>query len=114
MQHGPFFRFDSGSTDAGRFIIFSSEDKIVIFYKAGTFIMDGTFKVVPLPFYQLFIIHIFYLSRASPYIYVLMSNKTEFLYEEVFRKIKDLFIYKPIYMISDFEKGMVNAAEKNF
>ena len=76
----PFFRFDSGTTDAGRFIIFSSEGKIVRFYKAGTFIMDGTFKVVPLPFYQLFLIHVFYLSRATPYIYVLMSNLPEFLY----------------------------------
>ena len=51
---------------------------------------DGTFHVVPKLFYQLFTIFIQDGHHAFPAIHVLMSKKSEFLYEEVLRKIVHL------------------------
>lgn len=51
------------------------------------------------------------LSRVLPFIYVLMSNKCDVLYENIFRKIKRLFILKPTYIILYFEKVIANAVE---
>ena len=46
--------------------------------------MDGTFKIVPHPFYQLFTIHFIWLKRALPGIYCLLTSKSEEVYNHLF------------------------------
>ena len=109
-----FLRFDSGTEDENRFIIFIYQEKISTFSKSTTLLIDGTFRTVPRPFYQLLTIHSHYLSRTTPFIYVLMSKKTEESYIQVFSKIQEIIEIKPKQIITDFEKGLSNAASISF
>ena len=52
--------------------------------------VDGTFKVAPELFMQLFTIHGLVDNRALPMIYVLLTNKTEDSYFRVFDKLRNL------------------------
>ena len=51
---------------------------------------DGTFKVCPDPFYQLYIIHIVYGSCTRPCLFILMSRKTQFAYDRLFSTLRNL------------------------
>lgn len=51
--------------------------------------MDGTFRVCPDPFYQLFTIHYFFSDHSIPGLYCLLTAKTEFVYKRLFTLIKD-------------------------
>lgn len=51
---------------------------------------DGTFKVCPKPFYQLYIFHRVYNTSTRPCVYVLMSRKTQFAYERLFTRLRAL------------------------
>ena len=50
--------------------------------------MDGTFKTCPRPYTQFVTIHGMYLERVAPFIFVLMSGKTEDMYRAVLRHVK--------------------------
>ncbi|KAG0437066.1 hypothetical protein DMUE_3902 [Dictyocoela muelleri] len=104
-----FLRFDS-STNDDRFIIFIYEDKLRRFNRAKSFLIDGTFKSVPRPFYQLLILQVPFLGRCFPFCYILMSGKTQIQYEAVFKKLKEISKINPEFIITDFEKGLANSA----
>ena len=71
---------------------------------------DGTFHVVPKLFYQLFTVFIQDGHHAFPAIHVLMSKKSEFLYEEVLRKIVNLIPeFQPQLAVGEYEKAPRNA-----
>ena len=75
----------------------------------------GTFKVVPTQFKQLVTIFGDYKGNALPIFHVLMTNKTQVLYEKVFTEIKNQFPqFAPDQFMSDFETGLMNAVEKCF
>lgn len=43
--------------------------------------MDGTFKVTPSIFFQVYTIHVMYKDAVVPLVYALLPNKTEETYQ---------------------------------
>lgn len=76
---------------------------------------DGTFKISPAIFLQLFTIHVLFSSTTVPALFVLMTRKTQEMYRIVFQKIQDLRPQvRPTSLMSDFETGMRNAFKNVF
>ena len=81
--------------------------------------MDGTFRVAP-PFYkQIFTIHALLQSKVLPLIYCILIDKKAETYTSVFRKIRDLclehnLILTPNLITLDFEKGLIVALQQEF
>ena len=72
--------------------------------------IDGTFKVSPNVFYQVFTIHALIDGSAYPFIYVLLSDKLEEIYLRVLRKLKEMQpTLNPSSIMADYEKASQNA-----
>ncbi|GBC08248.1 hypothetical protein RclHR1_00080025 [Rhizophagus clarus] len=87
---------------------------------AGYWIMDGTFKTVPILFLQMYTIHALVggesNARVLPMIYALMTGKSEECYNRLFEELIDLaeeadFILNPPLILTDFEQAAINAAQ---
>jgi hypothetical protein len=76
---------------------------------------DGTFKVVPLLFDQLYTIHCVKYNNVIPSVFILMPNWRENTYERVFEAIKNLEpSLNPDSIMTDFEKATINAFTSPF
>ena len=76
---------------------------------------DGTLKVVPSQFYQLYTIHCEKDGYIIPCLYTLLTNKRETTYDELFKKLIEIQPdINPSYFMVDFEKGAINSLEENF
>ena len=76
---------------------------------------DGTFKVVPHLFYQLFTIFIQYKGHVMPAVHILMTNKTEQLYFAVLSALREYIPdFKPMFANCDFERASRNAFISSF
>lgn len=74
------------------------------------FLMDATFKVCPMgEFYQLLVIYFGICGTAIPFIYVLMSRKTEACYLHLFKTLRGLLPLDGRSFMTDFEVAMRNA-----
>lgn len=82
-----FLIHDSGRDDQNRFFVFGSLDYIRLIENNHVF-ADGTFNVA----------------------YVLLTRKTQLLYEKVLTVIKDLLNYHPKSITADYEKAFLNAS----
>lgn len=109
-----FLRFDSGSNDPNRIVIFCSEYKIKHFKKTTLFVIDGTFKSSPQGFYQMLVLHGYLFGKTYPFVYIIMSNKLEASYYNALMKCRELFNIKPDFIITDFEKAIINASKNVF
>ncbi|XP_055308641.1 uncharacterized protein LOC129572655 [Sitodiplosis mosellana] len=77
--------------------------------------MDGTFSVVPVIFKQLYTIHGRYKGHHVPLVYVLTSDKKEETYNAILRALLDIEPkINPTDFMTDFEKGAMNAVQRNF
>ena len=82
--------------------------------------MDGTFKTTPALFQQALIMHLLgrdntNITHAFQVISVLMTSKKEYLYREVFDKLRrDIDFLIPAFMMADFEKARRNALQQVF
>ena len=73
---------------------------------------NATFKVVPRLFYQLLTIFIHFRGHTLPALHILMTRKTERLYEAVLITIRRLIPeFNPAFAIGDFEEASRNALE---
>lgn len=108
-----FLLHDSGYDDPNRIIIFYSSNKQKYVVKAETWIIDGTFKVSPGDFYQLLTIHIFIFSKSFPAFFVLLKNKKEDTYDNLFKIFKNMLNLSPK-IITDFERSLSNSIQKIF
>ena len=76
---------------------------------------DGTFKVCPSLFAQVFTIHGLVKKIAFPFVYALLPNKEEASYQSVFQVLKhasanfNIPLPEPETLISDFELAIINA-----
>ena len=76
---------------------------------------DGTFRVVPDLFTQLYTIHAEKDGVIFPCIYALLPNKTEATYDRLFMKLLEIEpSLNPLRIMVDFEKAAINALEENF
>ncbi|KII61887.1 hypothetical protein RF11_14163 [Thelohanellus kitauei] len=105
-----FLLWDSGNEDTNRMFMFGTSNNLQLLENNPHWFMDGTFKIAPEIFLQVFTIHALVNNRVIPLIYVLMGKKTQADYERVFERVVELRpSLSPMSIMVDFEKGCMNA-----
>jgi hypothetical protein len=91
---GLFFQGRCGFAERKHFV-FASNTGLDLLSKSENWYADGTFRVVPTLFYQLFTIQVQWeiSHKTVPVVYVLMSGKTTEDYVEVFKFLKVNLIF---------------------
>ena len=102
--------YDSGPGD-DRIIIFGCHQLLDGLARADFWQADGTFKVVPSLFFQLYSIHFnFGLGMNPAALYCLLPNKTGATYTRVLQEIGRIIpLAAPRKILVDFEKATMNA-----
>ena len=106
-----------------KYIIFMSEFQINFFSNVCELFIDGTFKVAPKNWYQ--VLNIFGYDKKQdfymPLAFIILSSKSEEIYNEVFHKLVQLIKYhtniktfENIKIMSDFEIGLRRSIKSNF
>ena len=110
-EYKDFCLFDSGMDDKERILIFGDATMVAALstYK-NLWLCDGTFKICPLQFYQLYTVHIQVGGFYPPCVYALLSNKKETTYQRFIAALKMLTGDCELSRILiDFEKAALNA-----
>lgn len=115
-----FFDHLHQSTDFS-YCVFSSK-KIIEFIRCKSeigernYLIDATFKVVPIgTFKQLLVIHYMKFDTVHPFVYILMSNKSQIAYAHVFKYIDtNIFSLRCSSFTTDYETGLKNALRSLF
>jgi len=106
-----------------RILLFTIKANIRNLSQALFWVMDGTYKTVPNVFYQLYTIHAPVGAednfRILPLVYALMTSKAEEVYKQLFKDLNDFadendVELMPSTIITDFEKGSINASQYEF
>lgn len=102
--------FDSGPGQ-NRIILISCRELLDGLARADVWLADGTFKVVPTLYFQLYSIHFAFGSGINPAaLYCLLTNKTGESYTTVLRELKTLIpLAAPRVILVDFERAAINA-----
>lgn len=83
----PFFRADVHVNNR-RHLVFATNRQLELLRKAKTWFIDGTFKIVKDPFYQLLTIHAFQKSgddsKQLPLVFCVMAGKKKKDYKRVY------------------------------
>ena len=99
-------------SDGLRVLSFSSTSCLQILSRAETIFADGTFKITPWPWYQLFIIHASVGPSSSvPIMFSLLPDKTRRSYDDMFQGLKKALMKRELelsasYFMSDFENNI--------
>lgn len=114
---GRFLQIDDGTHD--RIPGFFSEESLQIVCDARTLLMDGTFRVVPRLFGQLYTIHAEFLGEIMPMCYFLLPNKSRETYVRLFRLMEDAaqsrgMVFLPERFQLDSEVAAIKAIEEYF
>ena len=105
----PFLHFDSGVGDISRIIIFATPKMLSILRESQNWYADGTFKVVPQQFYQLYTLQADKDGYTFPWNYILTINKNQTTYNRVFRKLLEIEpALNPSHIMVDFVKASIN------
>ena len=98
-----------------RILIFSSRRQLDILSRSSHAFFDGTFKVAPHLFHQLFTIHALHNGVCIPCAFCLMENKEQDTYEDVFRVLEqECRHWRPVTLMCDFELAAMNAFRNRF
>lgn len=102
--------FDSGPGQ-NRLILMGCRELLDGLARADIWLADGTFKVVPNQFFQLYSIHFAFGSGINPAAcYCLLNNKTAESYGTVLRELHNLIpLAAPKTILVDFERAAINA-----
>lgn len=105
-----FVLFDSEGPE-DRMLIFGCRDLLNGLSRASVWIADGTFKIVPSIFFQVYTLHFEYANGVSPVgLYCLLPNKTRQTYDRLISAMKDLMPNaKPETVLVDFEMAAMQA-----
>ncbi|KAL3853327.1 hypothetical protein ACJMK2_016875 [Sinanodonta woodiana] len=110
-----FLLYDSGCDDPNRILIFGTKRTLNLIKDSQHWFMDGTFKVIPELFFQLYTVHALVTGSIVPCLFVLLPNKTQVTYCRLFEEIKVLQPQvHPTTITMDFEKAAINAATECF
>uniref|UniRef100_A0A914WSZ3 MULE transposase domain-containing protein n=1 Tax=Plectus sambesii TaxID=2011161 RepID=A0A914WSZ3_9BILA len=108
--HGPagdlqvnFVLHDSGVDDENRMLMFGTTNSIISLGRSPTVHADGTFKITPEPFKQVYVLHYEEHGRLYPGVFVLLPGKTKALYERMLNILKTLCRYEMTKIVTDFE-----------
>ena len=97
-------------------LIFASMTVLGILNHDCTFTFaDSTFHTAPKPFLQVFNILVSFKGVVVPCFHIVMTSKLSGLYSAVFERIADQFPnFRPVYMNTDYESGLIKAIRYNF
>ena len=106
---------DSG-TGESRILVFGDVQLVTALGRATLWLADGTFKVVPGLFYQLYSIHFDSTGGVHPTaLYCLLPNKTHATYVRLLNVVKELVPNaSPTRILVDFESAAMNAFRDAF
>lgn len=105
-----FLLYDSGHGDDKRMLVFGTRQNLRMLAENRNWHADGTFKVVPLLFYQLFTIHAQYFGRAVPLIYALLPNKKRKTYIHLLKALKTIEPnLAPLTLMIDYEMAVIKS-----
>ena len=77
--------------------------------------VDGTFSVVPAPYYQLYTISVLIGNNVYPVVFAILKDKLAITYKKIFEILKNLVgRIEPRIIKSDFETGSINALKFHF
>ena len=82
-----FLQYDSGPGEH-RILIFASSEQLDILSECEEVLIDGTFKVTPTIFTQLYTIHGVYRDAIFPLVFTLLSDKQQATYEKVINQLR--------------------------
>ena len=111
-----FLLHDSGA-DSGnaRFLVFATQDNLDLLARHDSWYADGTFKTVPLLFYQLYSLCVRVDGCIIPVVYAILRNKTQAMYEQLLQVFLDRTVMlQPSTLVTDFEQGAINAFRLKF
>ena len=108
-----FLHHDSGPSDSKRFLVFSTNQNLAVLSQCEHWYCDGTFKVAPTLFQQMYTIHGLYENKTMPLVYVLMFDRTEESYDRVLQSIQ-FGDGQPRNITTDYEKAAQNAFGRHF
>jgi len=109
-----FLLHDSGQSEQ-RFLIFITQTSLQILQKSEVWYSDGTFKVSPSLFQQLYTIHCNVDDTVMPMAYILMSHRTKQMYIDVLSKLRShLNGFQPKSIVTDYESAMISACSQIF
>ena len=112
LANEQFLLFDSGPVE-DRILLFSTDCLLLIL--SMDWFCDGTFKVVPGLFYQLFTIHAMVNGHMVPCVFALLPNKQQTTYMTLIRELRVLDPeLSPRSIMIDFEIASRNALQEVF
>lgn len=109
-EFADIIRYDSGPGD-NRLILISCPELLDGLGRASLWLADGTFKVVPTLFFQLYSIHFDFGHGVCPAaVYCLLTNKTAETYNRLHHELNNLIpTAAPRSVLVDFERAAINA-----
>jgi hypothetical protein len=102
--------FDSGPGD-DRILILGDRTLLDGLARSDVWLADGTFKVVPSIYFQLYSIHFQFINGVNPAaVYCLLTNKTRATYDRLTVELKNLIPNaSPKTILTDFESAAMGA-----
>ena len=98
-----------------KILIFATDASLQLLASSNHWFMDGTFKIVPELFFQLYTVHVLHNGHTIPCLYALLPRKEEATYDELFQELKVLAPNAaPTSIMVDFEKAAINSASRTF
>ena len=105
-----FLIFDSSINDHQRIFIYASQLSLRLLREATDWYADGTFKICPELFYQLYTIHGQKNGQIFPSVFCLLPNKTEETYMRMIEVVlQHVGNHRLQSIMVDFERAAINA-----
>ena len=86
-----FLLHDSGVNDKKRFFIFATQNNVKLLQQHHLF-ADGTFKIAPFLFMQVYTIHALVECKCLSLVYCLLPRKTAVIYKKLLTVLRDLMV----------------------
>ena len=111
-----FLIYEFGTEDPKSILIFRQQTLLEMFETTQhLWLADGTFKVCPEFFFELFTIHTLINGYKQSSIHASVPNKCENTYERMLIAVKEKNpISSPTRVLVNFEEAVMNAFNKNF
>jgi len=96
-------------------VIFASDVDVEFLSRCDHWFADGTFRVTPAGYDQLYTLHGFLNDRTYPCVYALLSGRAEVIYQRFLASLLTLTNgLNPISVVTDFEMAAMNAIRVQF
>ena len=113
LLYNSFMHFEEKNKN--QMLIFGTTESIDVLKNSPHWFADGTFDVCPRAFYQVYTIHAIKNGSVFPCLYILLSNKKQSMYQDLFSLVKEMCaLPNPETITVDFEMAAINAFHETF